>query len=86
MEAATCLHILSLTLGDLGEYEAALKASTEALALSRQAGDRRQEGISLRRLAMVHLERLQEAEALPFAEAALALLRGWATGPKNATP
>ena len=75
VEAATCLHILSLTLGDLGEYEAALKASEEALALSRQAGDRRQEGISLRRLAIVHLERLQEAEALPFAEAALALLR-----------
>jgi tetratricopeptide (TPR) repeat protein len=75
VEAAACLHILSLTLGDLGEYEAALKASEGALALSRQAGDRRQEGISLRRVAIVHLERLQEAEALPFAEAALALLR-----------
>jgi tetratricopeptide (TPR) repeat protein len=74
-EAAACLHILSLTLGDLGEYDAALKASEEALALSRQAGDRRQEGISLRRVAIVYEERLQDAEALPYAEAALALLR-----------
>ena len=64
-----------------------MKASEEALALSRQAGDRRQEGVGLRRLAIVHLERLQEAEALPFAKAALALLpHRWATGPKNATP
>jgi hypothetical protein len=39
VEAAACLHILSLTLGDLGEYDAALKASEEALALSRLAGD-----------------------------------------------
>ena len=74
VEAATCLHILSLTLGDLGEYEAALKASTEALALTGRGvtGGR---GVGLRQLAIVHLERLQEAEALPFAEAALALLR-----------
>ena len=75
VEAAACLHVLSLTLGDLGEYEAALKASEEALALSRLGGDRRQEGISLRRVAIVYQEQLQEAKALPFAEAALALLR-----------
>ena len=75
VEAAACLHILSLTLGDLGEYEAALRASDEAVTLSRLAGDRRQEAISLRRLAIVYMERLQEAEALPFAEGALALVR-----------
>jgi len=39
MEAAACLHILSLTLGDLAEYDAALKTSEEELALSRLAGD-----------------------------------------------
>ena len=75
VEAAACLHILSLTLGDLGEYDAALQAGKEALALSRIAGDRRQEGISLRRVAIIHLEQPQAAEALSFAEAALSLLR-----------
>jgi hypothetical protein len=75
-EAAAALHILTLTLGDVAEYEAALQASSEAVALSRQAGDRRQEGISLRRMAIVYLEQLKFAEALPFAEAALALHRG----------
>ncbi len=74
-EAAAALHMLSLTLGDLAEYEAALQASAEAVALSRQAEDRRQEGISLRRMAIVYLDQLRFAEALPFADAGLALHR-----------
>ncbi len=73
-EAAVCLHLLSLTLGDQDEHSAALKAAEDALALSRTAGDRRQEAISLRRLAIVY-NRFDHAKALPFAEEALALHR-----------
>ncbi|MEJ2736141.1 MAG: protein kinase [Anaerolineae bacterium] len=73
-EAAGCLHFLSLTLGEQGEHSAALEAAEEALALSRTAGDRRQEATSLRRLAIVY-NRFDHAKALPFAEEALALHR-----------
>ena len=73
-EAAVCLHFLSLTLGEQGEHPAALEAAEQALALSRAAGDRRQEATSLRRLAIVH-NRFDPAKALPFAEKALELHR-----------
>ena len=73
-EAAVCLHFLSLTLGEQGEHSAALEAAEEALALSRTAGDRRQEATSLRRLAIVY-NRFDHAKALPFAEEALSLHR-----------
>jgi tetratricopeptide (TPR) repeat protein len=74
-EAAVCLHMLSLTLSDLGEHAAAEGAVEQAVALSRQAGDRRHEAISLRRLAIVHIDQFRHAQALPFAAAALALHR-----------
>jgi len=74
-EAAICSHMLALVLGNQGEHSAALKVAEDALALSRTAGDRRQEAISLRRLAIVYLNTFEHAQALPFAEAALALHR-----------
>jgi predicted ATPase len=74
-DTAVCLHMLSLTLGEQGETEAALQAAQDALAASRVAADRRQEAISLRRLAIVHLGIREHAKALPFATAALALHR-----------
>ncbi|MCP4620593.1 MAG: AAA family ATPase, partial [Bradyrhizobium sp.] len=45
-EAAACLHTLALALGSQGENAAALEAAEEALALSREAGDRRYEATS----------------------------------------
>jgi serine/threonine protein kinase/tetratricopeptide (TPR) repeat protein len=74
-EAAACLNLLSLVLGfqGMGEIIASQKAVEESLALSRQAGNRRQEGTSLRRLAIVYMDQFRHAEALPFAQAALAL-------------
>jgi tetratricopeptide (TPR) repeat protein len=74
-EAAICLHLLSLTMGDQGNHAAALEAAEDALALSRAANDRRHEATSLRRLAIVYLNRLEHARALPFAEEALAIHR-----------
>jgi tetratricopeptide (TPR) repeat protein/transcriptional regulator with XRE-family HTH domain len=72
-EAAACLHILSMTFSGLGEPQAAETAAQEALGLSRAAGDRRQEAISLRRLGLVYTLQDRNAEALPLTEAALAL-------------
>jgi adenylate cyclase len=74
-EAAICLHMLSLTLGTLNEFDGALEAALEAVATSQEASDRRQEATSLRRLAIAHTNRFQYPEALPFAEQALALHR-----------
>ncbi len=67
-EAAACLMTLSLTLGDLGEFEPALRRGSEAVKLSRQAGNKRLEGVGLRRLAIVLMEQRRFAEALPYAE------------------
>ena len=72
-EAAECLQTLSLTLGDLGQFERAKSTAQEAVALARQAGDRRLEGIGLRRLAIVYMEEQRFAEALPHGEEALKL-------------
>jgi eukaryotic-like serine/threonine-protein kinase len=74
-EAAACLMTLSLTLGDLGEFERALAAVSEAVRLSRQAGNKRLEGVGLRRTAIALTEQRRFAEALPYAEEALVLLR-----------
>ncbi len=74
-EAAACLHMLSLVLGfqGMGIIHDAQIAAEQALALSRQAGDRRQEATSLRRLAIVYTDQFRHAEALPFAQQALTL-------------
>jgi tetratricopeptide (TPR) repeat protein len=72
-EAASCLSILSVVLGRLGENVVALSTAKEAVALSRVAGDRRLEATSMRRLAIMHLDQFRYEEALPFAEAALSL-------------
>lgn len=74
-EAAINLHVLSLTLGDLGEFEQALRAAQEALILSRETGNRLNEATSLRRVAIVHIHLQQYREALQFAEEALELHR-----------
>ena len=74
-EAAACLMTLSLTLGDLAEYEPAFDVVSEAVKLSRQTGNKRLEGTALRRVAIVLMEQRRFAEALPYAEGALALHR-----------
>jgi adenylate cyclase len=74
-DAARCLHRLSLTLGSLGEQEAALETAGKAIALSREAGDSRQEATGLRRLAIAHNNNHQYDLALPYAEQALDLHR-----------
>jgi len=74
-EAAICLHILSLALGTLNEFDEALEMALEAVATSQEAGDRGQEATSLRRLAIAHMNQNQYAEAQPYAEQALALHR-----------
>jgi tetratricopeptide (TPR) repeat protein/predicted Ser/Thr protein kinase len=72
-EAAACWNDLREVLGLLGDYREAQRLSEEALALSREAGDRRQESISLRSLAYSHLYQNEPDQALPLAEAALVL-------------
>ena len=72
-EAATTLHTLSLSLGALTEYHAALRAAQEAVELSREVGDRRQGATGLRRVAIAHMDQDRHEEALPFAEQALAM-------------
>ncbi len=74
-EAAACLMTLSLTLSDLGEFEPAFDAVTEAVKLSRQIGNKRLEGVALRRVAIVLIDQRRFAEAVPYAEGALALHR-----------
>ncbi len=74
-EAAACLMTLSLTLSDMGEFEPALEAVTEAVKLSRQAGNKRLEGVALRRVAIVLIDQRRFAEAMPYAEGALSLHR-----------
>jgi tetratricopeptide (TPR) repeat protein len=72
-EAATSLHMLSLTLSGLTEYEAGMQAAQEAVQLSREAGDRRLQATSLRRLAIQYEAQNRFEEAKPIAEQALAL-------------
>jgi tetratricopeptide (TPR) repeat protein len=62
-------------LADLDETSAALDAAERAVALTREAGDRREEATSLRRIALVRLYQGEFAAALPAVEAALALHR-----------
>jgi eukaryotic-like serine/threonine-protein kinase len=75
LAAAGCLQTLSLTLGDLDEFEAAQTAAVESIRLAREVGDRRLEGTALRRLAITYSDQQQFAEALPHAEEALRLHR-----------
>jgi tetratricopeptide (TPR) repeat protein len=75
VEAVRCLHMLSIALVPLGKTTLALEAAERSVALSRHAGDRRQEATGLRRMAIVHLEDDRHAEALPYAERALILHR-----------
>lgn len=76
-QAAECLHMLSLITGPqgLGEMDASQKFAEDAINLSRMAGDPRQEAVSLRRLAIVTMDRRKYEEALPIAEQALSLHR-----------
>jgi tetratricopeptide (TPR) repeat protein len=73
-EAASSLHMLSLPLKPLHEFGPAMEAAKKSVALSQAAGDRRQEAIALRRLAITHGP-LRAAEALPYVQRALALHR-----------
>lgn len=76
-DAAECLHMLSLTTGlqGLGELAIAQRYAEDAVRLSRQTGDRRQEAISLRRLAINYLDQRKYAEALQVANHAITLHR-----------
>ncbi len=72
-KAAHCLHNLAMTYINLRNLPAAERAAAEALAVSRQAHDRRQEAISLRRLAAVYNYQRRYEEALRLTEEALKL-------------
>lgn len=74
-QAASSLHILSLTLNDLGRNQEAIQAVEEALQISRQSGNRLQEATSLRRLAIAYMSANQHERALPYAGSALDLHR-----------
>jgi len=77
VQAAGCLHMLSLVTGlqGLGEQEISKKYAEDAIQLSQMAGDPRQEAISLRRLAIVHMDKEDYAKGLEFAQRALNLHR-----------
>jgi len=74
-EAAECLHLLSLTTGlqGLGELQVSQQYAEDAVQISRQASDRRQEAISLRRLAITYMDQHNYADALHIASQALSL-------------
>lgn len=74
-EAAASLHTLSLVLGGQGicDFSASQRAGAEALELARKAGDRRQEGHSLRRLAITYIDLNDYHSARKYAEEALEL-------------
>jgi predicted ATPase len=76
-EAAITKHILSLVLGRQGlhDLEASRRVAEEALALSRQVGDKRQEANSQRRLAILLIAEKEFAKALQLAETALQVHR-----------
>jgi tetratricopeptide (TPR) repeat protein len=76
-QASECLHMLSLVTGmqGLGELQVSQKFAENAIQLARLAGDPRQEAISLRRLAIVHMDEDQCEQALVKAQQALALHR-----------
>lgn len=76
-ELATSLSWLSLALRELTEFSAAQTALEEVVALSRQRGDKSQEGTALRRMAFIHIYHNNNARAaLPLAQAALTLHQG----------
>jgi serine/threonine protein kinase/tetratricopeptide (TPR) repeat protein len=62
-EVIACLHLIALTYSYQGENEAASQVCEEAIRLSRQVKNLRQEAISTRRLAiaLTALDRLDEA-------------------------
>lgn len=74
-DAAECLHMLSLTTGlqGLGELNISQRYAEDAVTLSRQSNNRRQEAISLRRLAITHMDQHKYDEALHIANQALLL-------------
>lgn len=77
IQAAQCLHILSLVTGmqGLGEMEVSAKYAEDAVQLSRIAGDPRQEAISLRRVAIVKMDKQEYDEALQILQHSLNLHR-----------
>ncbi len=70
-EAAACLNDLREFLEAMHKNQEAQRISEEALTLSQETGDRRQEAISLRSLAYAYLNQNEPDQALPRAEAAL---------------
>lgn len=74
-ETAGCVGLLGTILADLNEPLASQQAIEEAVALSRSAGDRRQEAINLQRLADLSLTQRHFDEALRQAQTALAYHR-----------
>ncbi len=76
-QAAECMHMLSLVTGmqGLGELAVSQKFAEDAIQLSRTAKDRRQEAISMRRLAIVLMDVKDYSKAHEIALQALALHR-----------
>ena len=72
-EAAACLNMLSMTLGNLGQPQSALQTAQDAHQLSRLAGDRLREASSLRRVAIAYMRLRDYPKALPVSQEALAL-------------
>ena len=72
-EAAACFNDLREISGELGNYQDAHRFAEEALVLSREAGNLRQEATSLRSLAYSYFYQNEPGQALPLAEAALEL-------------
>jgi tetratricopeptide (TPR) repeat protein len=70
-EMAESLSFLSVTLGNMGDQPAALKAALEAADLSKGTGDKLLEALSLRRVAIAYMAQYKNSQALPIAEAAL---------------
>lgn len=74
-EASASLSMLSLGHRNLGDREDAWRTIEQALELSRQAGDVRQEAICLRRQGILLMEQRRFSEAIGYAEQALKLHR-----------
>jgi predicted ATPase len=74
-EAAACLSMLSLPQAYQGDYKASRRSIEEAIVLSRAAGDRRLEAITLRRVAAIYTYTNEFEQALVAGEAALKLHR-----------
>ncbi len=74
-ELISCLYLLSLDYINLGDHQAGQAAAEEALQLSRQTKNRREEATSLRRLGIAMNAQSRMEDALLYFRAALQMHR-----------